>query len=183
MPVSLTLSSTSNGTSMDEPLDYGNKPNGQTTSTQTIYIRHDGAASITDVGFYIDTYSGAYSGDATAAADYAELKAWGDATTASTFGGLQINQNAINNFPAASWPSVTNKVTADTYGAVFTSTNGSTSLDTIDLLGAVVGAGSAGEIAEDEVDVRFQTRIQVPTDEDVVGVRLFDFVIIFSYTS
>ena len=183
MPVSFVLSSENGGTALEAPYNLGAKANGQATDALTLYLRHDGADSVTDMAFYIVEYSDVYTGDATAAADYTELKDWGDGVTSPTFGGLQINQNATGAFPSASWPLFDSPISADGFGHVFNSDQGSTSLNAIDLL-SVSGADATGELqAGSAPNVRVQLRLAIPDDEDTTGVRLFDLRWAYTYTS
>lgn len=183
MPVNFVLSSENGGSALEEPYSLGAKANGQATDALTLYLRHDGADSVTDMAFYIDEYDGAYIGDATAAADYTELKDWGDAVTSPAFGGLQINQNAIGAFPSASWPLFNSHISGDGFGYVFNSNQGSTSLNAISLL-PESGAIAEGELQDGVApDVRVQLRLAVPDDEDTTGVRQFNLKWAYTFTS
>jgi hypothetical protein len=182
LSIVLTWSTTNGGTSLT-PLDLGNKANGQIAGPSTIYIRHSGSNPITQCAFYINQLSSVYTGGATAVLDFAELKEWGDANIANDFGGIQLNQNATGSFPSSSWPTVTNKVTADGKGAVSNSSQGSTSINAINLLTST-GASIAGEIPNGaSPNVRLQLRAQIPTNEAVVGIRQFELVLRFTFTS
>ena len=60
MAVNVIWSSESGGDPILTTVNHGNASNGSTTSVQTIFLRHDGANIITDVGFYIRQFSGTY---------------------------------------------------------------------------------------------------------------------------
>lgn len=183
MPVNFVISTENGGTAIDDPYSVGSQANGETTDAVTLYFRHDGSDSVTDMAFYIDEYGGAYTGDATAATDFTELKDWGDATTSAAFGGLQINQNAIGAFPSASWPAFNSHISSDGFGHVFNSDQGSTSLNAISLL-VRSGATAEGELQTgSSPNVRAQFRVQVPSNEGTTGLRLFDLNWNYTYTS
>ena len=180
MPI-LTFSTANSGAAVADPVDLGARANGQVTTSTTLFIRHSDPATIRNVGFYLLAFAGVYSGGATAAADLAEVRGWGDAAGADNFGGVQINQDAVGGFPDASWPIAGSPTRG--HGAVFNSTQGNSSLNTIPLRTAS-GAAIAGEVpAGAAPNVRVQFRTQVPTSVTVTGVRLFGLAVVYTFTS
>lgn len=181
MAVTLIFSSTNGGASISSPLDHGDGPNGSTTVAQEIFLRHDGANNITNVGIYLKAYSGAYSGTATAAGDFAEIIGWADQNTTTSFGGVLINWLATSSYPISAWPIYTSK--SPTGGVAFRSGTGD-SAGTLITLPITTGATLAGVIQPGaSPNVRFEMKVQVPDDEDTVGTRLFDMAIQYTYTS
>ena len=181
MTVGLIFSTTNGGTALDAAVDCGDLSNGETTTAQTIYIRHNGTNPITGVKFYIRTYTGTYGGAATAINDLAELIGWGDNLTALGWGGVLINQNAVGSFPVGNWPTVSSKSPTD---GVCCRTGVADSSTYAADLSANTGATSTGTIqAGTSPNVRFQCKIAIPANEDTVGIRQFEMAFLFSYTS
>jgi hypothetical protein len=179
MSVNITWSLTQGGQGISEIVDHGNAANGDSTSEKTIYIRHDGDNKITDVGLYVRQISGNYTGSFTAPSDIAELLSWGDANTESAFGGILLNMNALTSF-SSGWATYNDK--SPTCGFVCQNGVGDSEGNAIELPKST-GADTAGEILGGENDVRFQMRIDVPADEDTIGIRQFEMVLRFSFTS
>jgi hypothetical protein len=184
MPISVVWSSSNGGSSITEPLSYGNISNGNISSNQTIYLRHNGVNPITSAAFFVEAVdSGVYGGDFTSSADKAELLAWGDAVITNDFGGVQFNQNAVGGFISGSWPTMANKNTVDGYGKVVRTGVGDSSTNPITVLSST-GATSNGTIqAGASPNVRFQARVVVPTNEGTLGVRQFNFALTFTSTT
>lgn len=181
MSVNVIWSYTNGGDSISSTIDHGNASNGDTTTGLELFLRHDGDNEITSVGLYIRDFSGTYSGDATASNDLSELLAWGDASTSSAFGGFQVNFDAVGSYPTASWPLYNSKTPSN--GFVHRTGTGDSELNAVSIPTAT-GATTAGEIPSgNSPNVRFKVRIQVPTSEDTAGVRQFDQVVKFSFTS
>ena len=101
MAVLLTISETVAGSDLSDSLaggstglDLGQVTNGQyapltlqsaNTGHQDIFIRHNAVIDpITDVAFYLATYSGTYGGAASAATDLTTIGAYGAADTGTT---------------------------------------------------------------------------------------------------
>ena len=179
---SITFSITNGGAAIvGDAHDEGNAANGQSTSGKIIFLRHDATNPLTNVGFYSDAFSGVYAGVASAAADLAEIRAWGDLTTSTSFGGFQINQDATGAFPTSSWPTYNSHEKG--YGSAFNTTLGSSVTNRIALL-ARSGASAEGEIqAGLTPNVRVKFRFQIPQDEDTPGIRQIDLKVNFSFTS
>jgi hypothetical protein len=183
MVVDVTFSLTNGGAALTSDVSHGNCSNGQVLSAKEIFIRHSGSNPITGCGLYIRQYSDTYSGDASAALDIAEILGWGDVSTVSTFGGFQINMNATGSYPAADWPTYLIKTTANGYGYVCKTGTADSEGNAV-LLTTTTGASAVGQIAAGgSPNVRFQCRIQTPTAEDTLGVRQFDQVLVYTYTS
>lgn len=181
MAVNIIWSLSNGGAAISDPLDHGIKGNGESTDAQIVYLEHDGSNPITNCGFYIGEYSGTYDGDFSAPADLQELLDWGDATLEDEFGGFQINMDATGGFPAGAWPTYLDK--QPTNGSAFFSGIGDGLANKI-LLAISMGLSSIGVIpAGSAPNVRFQSRVQIPTNEDVVGVREFDQKLRFTFTS
>lgn len=179
--VNLTWSTSNGGTAISGNLDHGNASNGVATTAQEVFIRHDGTNSITSCGIYIREFSGTYSGGASAALDLAELLGWGDNSTESTYGGFEINMNATGSYPAAAWPVYNSK--SPSQGHVFRTGTGDSQANAI-TISTATGATASGEIQSgSSPNVRFQCRISVPSAEDTIGIRQFDTVLVYVYTS
>jgi hypothetical protein len=190
MAVNIHWASDDNGTDITQALDHGNSSVGSTTSEQTIYIYHDGTNDLTSCAFYLDQYSGIYSGGASASEDLEELLGWGDSALAASFGGYQINMDAANSF-AAAWPDESNHNVGLT-GFVFNNTDSQGDLlaNGITLAAAMQsdGLGTAGLCPANPPNgygtgYLFKARIEVPSNEIILGVRQFDLVMSYSYTS
>lgn len=184
MAVSIIFSSTNGGSSEGQPLSHGTTLiQGGDSVAQTIYLRHDGTNAITSCGLYMQAFAGTYTGDFTAAVDKAELLAWGDASGASTYGGIKMNLNATGSFPDASWPTLANKDTVDGYGFTIRTGVGDSATSPISILTST-GATSTGTIqAGTAPNVRFQMKLSIPSAEDTSGTRLFGILLTYNYTS
>lgn len=101
MAVTLTVSETVAGANVSDSLaggttglDLGQVTNGQyspltlqsaNTGHQDLFVRHDAVVDpITDVAFYLATYSGTYGGANSAAADFTTIGNYGGADTGAT---------------------------------------------------------------------------------------------------
>lgn len=181
MSVNIIWSLTNGGTSISSALDFGNASNGANTGAQDIYLRHDGDNEITAVGLYIRQFSGSYSGSFTSANDIAELLGWGDSSSSDDFGGVQFNLDATGSFGSGSWPTVSSK--SPTNGFVARTGVGDSESNAVTLT-TNTGCSSAGVIpSSSSPNVRFRSRIQVPTNEDTLGIRQFEIVAKYNYTS
>ena len=184
--VNITWSLSNGGAAISDYVDHGQVSNGNSSTAEEIFLNHDGAAVITGVALYIREFSGTYNGDATATADFAELIAWGDASTAATFGGIQINWDNANlsllgAYDSGNWPTFAAKT--PTYGMVHATGVGDSDENAV-TLPLATGVTNAGQLDIGAApNVAFQMRVQVPSDEDTVGVRLWDQVIKYNYTS
>lgn len=185
MAVSITWSSTAGGTAITN-VNHGNASNGANTTAQQVFIRHDGANPITGCAFYFAAKAGTYSGSFNAATDFAEMKAWGDGATANAFGGVQINMDAEGGFSGgATWGmSESQKTSSD--GLKFTLRTGvADATGTAITLSEKMSASMSvdGTIPNGVNNATFQMRVKVPTDEDTAGIRQFDQVMKYTFTS
>lgn len=182
MSVVVTFSASNGSSAIGSPVSYGNTSNGATTSSQVIYIRHNGANPITGCGLYVEVAS-PYAGDFTAIADKTEVIGWGDGASAPAFGGYEINMNATGTFPGASWPTFAHKTTVDGYGFTVRTGVGDSSSNAI-TIPTVTGASSSGTIQIGaSPNVRLSTRVVVPANEDTLGARQFRLILKYVYTS
>jgi hypothetical protein len=182
MSISITFSSSNGGSALTDPVSYGNTSNGNTTGTQVIYVSHNGLNPITSCGLYIDIAS-SYAGSFTAIGDKTEIINWGDASSAGSFGGFEINTNATGSFPGSSWPTYANKTSTDGYGFTVRTGVGDSSLNAI-TIPTVTGATSSGTIQTgSSPNVRFSTRMVIPTSVNTVGTRQFKLTLKYTYTS
>jgi hypothetical protein len=185
MSVSITWSSTSGGSTISN-LAHGNASNGANTTAQQIYVRHDGAAEITDCVFYFGQKTGLYTGNATAADDFTELVSWGDGATANAFGGIQINMDAVNGFTGgATWGmSESQKTASDGLKYTARTSVGDSSGAGIPLRQEMSSSMTGDQIIPaGVVDASFQLRLKVPQDEATIGIRQFDQILSYVYTS
>lgn len=185
MAVSITWSNTAGGGGITG-VSHGSSSNGSNTTAQQVFIRHDGSNPITGCAFYFAQKSGSYSGNDTAAGDFAELLAWGDGATANAFGGVQINMNAEGSFDGGStWGmSESQKTSVDGYKFTLrtgTADNTSNAVTLSEKMSASMSTN--GTIPNGVTDASFQIRIKIPTDEDTAGTRQFDQVLKYTYTS
>jgi len=181
MSVSIIWSLTNGGDAIGAVVDLGNSPNGANSGDQEIFVRHDAVNEITSVGLFMRAYSGPYGGGATAIADEAELISWGDDSTAAGFGGFQANLLATTAYPSSAWPVYSSK--SPTGGFVHRTGVGDSEGNAF-TLPTTTGADIAGELqAGSSPNVRFKVRCQIPADEDTAGVRQWDHVLAFSFTS
>ena len=181
MTVSIIFSSTNGGAAITDTLDHGNASNGAETTAEEIFIRHNGTNSITSTKIYMRQFSGAYAGSATAAGDLSEMFAWGDESTESAFGGYMINFNAAQSYPTADWPTYNNK--SPSGGTVFRTGVGDSESNAI-TIPTSTGATSSGEIqAGTSPNVRFKAHVAVPSDEDTIGIRQWETILVYQYTS
>ncbi len=180
--VNLVWSLTNGGTSITST-NHGSADNGAATTVQTLYLRHDGVNQITSAALYVKPYTGSYTGAASAAADFAEIVAWGDGATATSFGGFLINQDATGSFPSGVWPVWNSK--SPTYGSVIRTGVGNSSANANAItLSSRTGCTSDGVVqVGSSPNVRFQCKVVVPVDEDTVGARQLDMALLYSYTS
>lgn len=182
--VAVTWSTTAGGVTTTS-FDEGNSANGATTTATRIYIRHDGVNPITNCRLYIVPRL-TYSGDFTAVDDFAELLAAGNALTANTFGGVQLNFDATGGFSGGdTWGmSESQKTASDALKYTIRTGVGDTASTGI-LLPMQMSASMTedGVIPAGVTDASFQVRLKIPTDEDTLGVRQFDMILKFTATT
>ena len=181
MAVEITWSLTNGGAAIAATLDHGSKSNGEVSTANEVHVRHDHTSNIVNAGVYARAYSGVYTGTFAAATDFAELLAWGDGATADAFGGLQWNFLATSSYASTGWPTQASKSPA---GGLAIRTGVGDSIGNAFTIPTTTGATGAGEIQTgSSPNVRFQIRVQVPTDEDTVGIRQWDQALTFTYTT
>jgi hypothetical protein len=170
MVVDIIWAESAQGAEITSDLSWGNISNGSSSDDQ-LYIRHNGTAKITACEFYIQAYTGSYTGGASASDDYTELIAWGDGDDAEGFLIDQNTENGAEDFQ-------THKTSQGTSTTAF-------SLSRNTIIGAG-GAGTEGEIEGSVVgaeEAHIQARIAVPAAEDTAGTRQFDQCLSYTYTS
>jgi hypothetical protein len=172
MVVSITWSQATGGAAISEPISHGNISNGMVGSDIDLYIRHNAVAGpITNVGFFIQPYSGTGYTGIGQLADYNEIMGWGAAAVSWNDAGFYINQNHPT-FPddISNW-----KVHKPGQGD---------SAVKIALLASAINIGTpvAGEIPLSG-EAHVQVKVAVPALEDTAGVRFFDQVLAYTYTS
>ena len=174
MVVSITWSRTSGGTALSEPISHGNISNGGVGSDVDLYIRHNAtAAPITNAGFFIQPYSGTgYTGVGTQS-DYIEIMGWGSTATSTNDSGFYLNQNHGGSFPEDDY-------TVHKPGQGDSATK--ISLSTSAINGTGTGTYQNGEIPLGG-EAHIKVRLAVPSDEDTAGVRFFDQVLAYTFTS
>lgn len=186
--VSLTASKTINGTAVGDSLsggstgvDIGVVANDAVSNTQNLYIRHNGTQKITGASLFIQAFTGTYGGNYTSSADYARLQALGDLdyglqfdedwNRATPFNVLyQIKTGAGDSF-------ATRRTVAST--SMVRDNSGSE----VDGSAAVAGeVGPAGNtVLGDNAHLKY--RIAIPASETDGGLRQFDLVIAYNYTT
>jgi hypothetical protein len=190
MAVNVYWASDNAGTAIVEPLDHGTVSPGNASTPQTVYIWHDGDYDLTSCAFYMAEYSATYSGTASAAADFAELLAWGDAASGTNWGGYCVNMNASGAF-STPYPSFgTLSVSGLSYCFSSGSGMGSESAEAIALPAEMDGdgGGEAGVVPANPpngygTNYKFQSKIIVPSSETTGGIRQFDLVLSYRYTT
>jgi hypothetical protein len=180
MPVNIIWSLTAGGVAVTTTIDHGNCANGSNTTIKEIYLRHDGLNSITAAGLYIRQFSGTYVGSFTANADINEIIGWADAVTSAGFGGVHCNLLATTSYPSSGWPLYDDK--SPTGGFAHRTGVGDSEANAF-LLPTSTDCGVAGVITSGETTVRFKMRIGIPADELIIGVRQFDQVLRYTYTT
>lgn len=183
MSVSITWSYTNGGTGITEIVDHGNVSNGSASTIKEIHIRHNGSENITSTKLYLRQYSGTYSGNFTPAADFAEILSWGDASLSNTFGGFMVNFLATTEglTTYATWPVYNNKSPSGAY--VFRTGVGDNEANGI-TLPTTTGVTTAGEVPTGSTpNVRFGVKCAVPSNESTIGIRQFETVLSYTYTS
>lgn len=180
MSVNIIWSLINGGEPILSTIDHGNYSNGASTSDLEVFVRHDGANDITDAALYMRQFSGSYSGSFTPSADFAELLNWGDGVIASTFGGFLVNFNALTVY-ATGWATYDNK--SPSGGFVHRTGVGDSEGNAV-AIPTTTGVTTEGIIpAGSTSNVRFSVRGTVPSDEDTIGIRQWDHVLRFNFTS
>lgn len=170
MAVDIIWSEMQGGDDISGPLGWGNIANGANVEDE-LFVRHDGIEKITDAAYYIQAYTGSYTGTFDPATDYAELLAWGGADPAE---GFLINQDLLGGWAAG----YTTHKTGQGTSAVpipldADSVVGGASLPDGELEGSGVGTQESN----------IKVKIAVPTGEGDAGTRQFDQCLKYTYTS
>jgi hypothetical protein len=185
MSVNIIWSLTNGGDPATSVIDHGNVGNGATSTALEVFVRHDGGNEITNVGLFVRRFTGTYSGGFTATSDFNELIGWGNGSTADAFGGVQFHMNAISAY-LGDWPTYSAKtgvLLGSDVSHVCRTGIGDSEGNAITIPTAT-GATTAGEIqAGASPNVRFKMRVVVPTAEDTVGIRQWENLLRYTYTS
>lgn len=174
MVVSITWTKTSGGVAAAEPINHGNIANGAVSADTDLYIRHNAtAAPINNVGFFIQPYSGTgYTGVGTQT-DFIELMGWGSTAVSTNDSGFYLNQDHIGAFPEA--------------GFVVHKPGQGDSATKIALSTSAINGTGTGTYVNGEIplggEAHLKVRLAVPTSEDTAGVRFFDQVLAYTFTS
>jgi len=166
-------------------LNHGDVGAGNNSLVRTVFIEHDGENQITNCRLWIDVKSGTYGGDATPAADLAEILEWGDAAVADDFGGLAVNMDAAGSFPGGKWPTASVKY-SDDYSAFYTGrgdTPDNGLLLHVNMNSTPAMPGNGVIPADCTTWPSFACRLRVPSNEGTTGVRQFEQKLRFTYTS
>lgn len=184
MTVSITWALTSMGSPVTL-VNHGNAANGEYTSpNQNVYIRHDGSNPITNCAFYFQQKASGYTGSFSAAADFTEIKAWGDSSTSSGHGGVQVNMDPTNStgYNATTW-NLSNTTKTTTVAFTMHTSVADTTNNAVTLKEHMSAGMSVDGQIPNGVEARFLARFLVPTDEDTAGVRQIDQVLKYTFTS
>jgi hypothetical protein len=198
MPVvSLTLSRTEAGTQVSDLLqggstgcDLGTVANDSVSTTQELYIRHNGLSKITSAAYYVQPYSGVYGGNYDPATDYAKMLALGDLTPGNF--GLMYDEDWNSSPQFTSFYKVKTGF-ADSFA---TRRNFPNSMmmyfNTVTSAKTDPGSPVVGEMGPNDNGVTAQAlgnrallrfRLGLPSTEVDGGVRQYDTVIAYTYTS
>lgn len=198
MPVvSLVLSRTETGAQVSDLLqggstgcDIGTVANDAVSSTQELYLRHNGVNKITSSAYYIQPYSGVYGGNYDAATDYAKMKSLGDDISGDY--GLMFDEdwNASPQFSSfykiktGFGDSFANRRNFPTTMQLYYNTGTAAKSDPSAPVVGEVGPNDDGATAQaigNRSLLRF--RVGLPASEVDGGIRQYDTVIAYTYTS
>ena len=172
MAVTITWSSTNGGAAISS-LDHGSGAAGGTLTANEIFIEHNAINPLSQCSFYL-------GGDPT---DLAEVIAWGNATIAADFGGIQLNMRAITSPTYDNWPTLGDKSPSGQDTHVFRTNFGDT-LSTGITLAKNMGMVNDGLMqAGTSPNVRFQMRVVIPPSEGTTGARTVQQKLRFTFTS
>lgn len=189
MPVvTLTASKTLNGPAVNDLLnggasgvDIGTVANDAVSNTVNLYVRHNGANKITGASFFVQAYTGTYGGNYTPTADYAKLQGLGD-----TNNGLQFDEDWDRTVPFNVLYQVktgdgdsfaTRRAIAAT--SMVRDNAGSEADATAPVVGEIGPALNA--TLGDNAHLKY--RIKIPASETDGGIRQYDTVIAYNYTT
>lgn len=194
--VTLTLSRTEVGSAVADLLqggstgcDIGTVANDAVSSTQEIYLRHNGVNKITSCAYYIQPFSGIYGGNYDAATDYAKMLALGDAVGNY---GLMFDEDWNSSPQFTSFykvktgfgDSFANRRNFPSTMQLYFNTGTLAKSDPTTPVVGEVGPNDNGATAQavgNRSLLRF--RIGLPANEVDGGIRQFDTVVAYTYTS
>ncbi len=162
MALTFTWSEDANGPSVDLPLDLGSGGVGEDDPEEVLlWVRHDHVVPVTNARLYIGPYSGDdYEGVLEPQHDWEDILEGGDGSGDTIYGILQVNVDEDNDFPEASWRTVTSD-----YGST---------LDTAILLGDIpTGDGKS-------IKLRFDFLDDIDSGNEV-GIRQIDLRLTYTY--
>lgn len=153
-----------------------------TTPVNTIYFRHNGANTVTDISYYIGVFSGTYGGDYSASLDLTKIIAHGDSGS-----GLQIEEVFNAGTPFAGSYFTVNNTNGRNYGTRRTMRTTSflynnASVETTPTTPVQGQLGAFGDTVLGD-NAKLRMRYVVPTTETLVGIHQYDLIVIFSYTT
>jgi hypothetical protein len=223
MPVLLTVSETVTGAEVSDSLsggstglDLGQVVNGDyspitlksaNTGQQEVYIRHDATIDpITNVKFYVATFTGTYGGANSAAADFSTLTGYGSSDTGATKNNADGNSRGLHidmdwQVGAASQfdysrDGVQMRIFGKDYGAGLDGAsqaqafdmhvdsasywNGSTEIDATTPVTNKIGKSTDTVLGN---RCHFKKRFYLHTGATEGGILQYDFVISYSYTA
>jgi hypothetical protein len=195
--VTLTLSRSEAGTQVADLLqggssgcDFGTVANDSVSATQELFLRHNGVNKITSCAYYIQPFSGVYGGAYDPSSDFAKILALGDVTPGNH--GLLFDED-WNASPQFSSFYKIKTGSGDSFGTrrnfatsmqlYFNSGTSAKSDPSAPVVGEV-GPNDNGAIAQaigNRSLLRF--RLSLPANEIDGGIRQFDTVIAYTYTS
>jgi hypothetical protein len=160
------------------------------STTQELYLRHNGVNKITSCSYYVQPYSGTYGGNYDAATDYAKMQELGNVTPGNF--GLMFDEdwNASPQFASffkiktGFGDSFANRRNFPTTMQLYFNTGTSAKSDPSAPVVGEVGPNDNGATAlaiGNRSLLRF--RLGLPADEVDGGIRQFDIVTAYTYTS
>ena len=183
MSVNIIWSYTAAGAAIEDLVDHGSVANGSGSTPKDVYIEHDGAGDITNVAIYVRQLSGTYSGTFTPSADLSKIIEWGDETVEDDFGGFMIcfNKSYAGNLSSNSlvWPTYAAK--DQNYCYTFRTGTGDSESNAI-TVPTKAGIAVAGTIGAAE-NAFLGFKCLVPTNESTLGVRQWETVLRYTYSS
>lgn len=155
-----------------------------TTPVNTIFFKHDGVNSITNLSYYLSTFNGTYGGDYSTNADYSKVIEHGNLGDY----GLQIEENYANGTPFNASYIIIKTGTGDSYSnrrtvqtASILRNNGGVEASASAPVAGELGA-SGDTVLGDRVKLR--VRYVVPaTGQQLAGNRQISLIFTFNYTT
>lgn len=195
--VNLTLSRTEAGVQVSDLLqggstgcDLGTVANDAVSATQELYLRHSGVNKITSCAYYVQPFSGVYGGNYDASTDYSKILSLGDTTPGNY--GLMFDEdwNASPQFSSffkiktGFGDSFANRRNFPTTMQLYFNTGTSAKSDPTSPVVGEVGPNNDGATAiaiGNRSLLRF--RLGLPSTEVDGGIRQYDTVVAYTYTS